>query len=167
MGTTRNKPYRAYMRSRKWKRFRKGRISDANEKCEKCGRSLASLHRTNLRGDESCSLDQAVQDIATKPPRKRKRWRTNTLQVHHVWYDNLYNETNLDTRVLCKTPCHKQADAKRKKVQGWLFKKGFYQSTVSKHNRSFKSRVMSFLCICWQCEIKIPRYVSTYLTNGY
>lgn len=165
MGTTRNKPYRAYMRSRKWKRFRKGRISDANEKCEKCGRSLASLHRTNLRGDESCSLDQAVQDIATKPPRKRKRWRTNTLQVHHVWYDNLYNETNLDTRVLCKTPCHKLADAKRKKVQAWLFKANFYVWVKQQSNLLSFAEAVHFFAD--RNSPKTPKYVWSYLTNGY
>ncbi len=82
------KAYIEYLKSKKWKDFRKnvlklnyGKKHKGKNHCEVCEWDFADFE----------------------------------LEIHHKTYENLFNETVHDVQVLCKN-CHKKADKARQKI---------------------------------------------------
>lgn len=67
------KIYNKYLKSSKWRSFRKKIIEDRNYQCQRC----------------------------------RNKFGTKSLQIHHITYQQIFNETPEDVLLLCKG-CHKK-----------------------------------------------------------
>ena len=77
-----------YYSSKHWKQFRDKYLKDFNVVCSVCHRRRWTLYKIN-----------------TKKHKKGDSKRLLNFNIHHLNYDNLYNETSKDVIPLCKF-CH-------------------------------------------------------------